>query len=317
MFDRFESSQRIEKQNFEFKPSRYETWIDGKIVSSGITESIISAKIIMQDGSEKVEITFLDANLNTELAQKNIFDEFVTGTDRLELIIIPEETEVEIMAMTLFKMMIGATRQRKDFNSNEPFCVNLFLQKGVIAKVTFTFSNPEKLIEFYQDENIEKVETVREYKWLKEENFNYIIENVYSYWLYEEEKVVEKDSHLPYGFGETKKTGKYCWGFHTRANAQILEVGSENIIINLWFECVNKVYWNDKNIRVPKALIFHVQPTELNAVQQWPRWLPQELKIAINSPFIVSLCRDAILEHPSLYSNKIFKKTYNLEDFNM
>lgn len=151
MFDKFEPFQQLQKQNFDFQPTRFETWKGGKMVSSGKTNSLISARVIQQDSTEKMEVTFTDSNLNNELTQKNVFDEFVTATDRLQLITIPEETNVENVAIMMFKMTVGATRQRKDFSNGEPFCCNLFIQSGRIAKVTFSYSNPEKLIEFYQD----------------------------------------------------------------------------------------------------------------------------------------------------------------------
>ncbi len=149
MFDKFQPFQNLQKQNFSFQPKRYEIWVGGQMVNSGQTNSQIKATVIKQDSNELVEVAFSDNKLNNELATKSIFDRYVTATDRLQLIVIPEETNSENMAIMLFKMTIGATRAYKDFNRNEPFCCNLFLQDGVIAKVTFSFSNPEKLIEFY------------------------------------------------------------------------------------------------------------------------------------------------------------------------
>ncbi len=155
MFDQFEPFQKVSKQNFAFQPSRFETWVGGKMLSSGRTNAIIYANVVQQEGSEKIELIFNDQALNTELSHKNIFDEFVTATDRLQLIVIPEETNAENTAIMMFKMLIGATRHRKNFTKSEPFCCNLFLQNGTIAKVTFSFSNPEKLLEFYNDSEID------------------------------------------------------------------------------------------------------------------------------------------------------------------
>ncbi|MBS1775508.1 MAG: hypothetical protein JSS64_04420 [Bacteroidetes bacterium] len=126
MFDKFEPFQGLQKQDFTFRPTRYETWIGGKMVANGKTNSIISAKAVFIDGEEKMEVTFNDAQLNNELATRNIFDEFVTATDRLQLITIPNETNNENMGIMMFKMTIGATRQSKNFTRNEPYCCNLF-----------------------------------------------------------------------------------------------------------------------------------------------------------------------------------------------
>lgn len=157
MFDKFEAFQGVQKQDFTFRPTRYETWIGGNMVANGKTTSTISAKAITFGGAEKMEVTFNDSQLNTELASKNIFDEFVTSSDRLQLITIPNETNSENMGIKMFKMTIGATRQSKNFNRNEPYCCNLFMQNGAIAKITFSYSSPEKLIEFYSEPENEEL----------------------------------------------------------------------------------------------------------------------------------------------------------------
>ncbi len=149
MFDRFDPFQKLRKEDFSFQPIRYETWIGGKMVSSGKTNFAISAKVVKQNGNEQVDVTFFDTDLNHELASSNTFDDYRTSTDRKQLLIIPEETNVENMAINMCKLLTGVTRKRKDFGSNEPFACNLFFQNGVLVKITFSFSNPEKLMEFY------------------------------------------------------------------------------------------------------------------------------------------------------------------------
>jgi hypothetical protein len=159
-FDKFEPFEILQKQDFAFLPTRYEIWKGGKMIVSGKTNSVINVKVITVDGEEKMEVSFNDVKLNNELANKNIYDEFVTAKDRLQLITIPNETNGQNMGIQMFKMVIGATRQQKNFNSNEPYCCNLFLQNGTIAKVTFSYSNPEKLIEFYSEKQDEDDETL-------------------------------------------------------------------------------------------------------------------------------------------------------------
>jgi hypothetical protein len=152
MFDKFEPFQGIQKQDFAFQPTRFEIWIGGKMFANGRTNSIIYAKVIKIDDKEKMEVICDNGQLNRELADKNIFDEFITATDRLQLITIPNETNSENMAIMMFKMNIGATRDSKNFNRNEPYCCSLFMQNGRIAKITFSYSNPEKLLEFYSEQ---------------------------------------------------------------------------------------------------------------------------------------------------------------------
>lgn len=157
-FDKFEPFKILQKQEFAFRPTRFEIWEDGEMVGSGKTNSIITAVVVNINGDEKIEIIFNDSKLNHQLTNKNIFDEFITAHDRLQLINIPIETNSENVGIEMFKMLVGATRQKKNFNGNEPYCCNLFLIEGKIAKVTFSFSNPEKLVEFYSEEKDEEIE---------------------------------------------------------------------------------------------------------------------------------------------------------------
>lgn len=152
-----------------------------------------------------------------------------------------------------------------------------------------------------------------EYVWLSESNFNYLYSKFYSGWLYEEEEI-----NLISPLASNKKTGKYCWGFYTPGNAATLELGETSEDINLWFECVDKVFADDaEDFEVPIYLIFHVQPVELSNFTRRPRWLPTNFKVAINSPFIVRFCRNLMVHHPNLYSHEVFKNTHNLEKFSM
>jgi len=155
MFDKFEPFKVVQKYNFTFQPTRFEMWIGGKMVANGEINSTIFAKIVTVDGDEKMEISFDDSKLNNELSNKTIFDRFVTATDRLQLITVPNETNSENIGIMMFKMTIGATRQNKNFNRNEPYCCNLFYQQGKIVKITFSYSNPEKLLEFYSGNEID------------------------------------------------------------------------------------------------------------------------------------------------------------------
>jgi uncharacterized protein YdgA (DUF945 family) len=149
-WDKFEPFKGVQKQGFSFRPSRYETWIGGKMVDSGNVSANVSAKVVNQNSSEKMSVTFNEMNLEDEISSELFFDEFVTANDRLQLITIPNETNSENMGIMMFKMTIGATCQQKHFSSIEPYCCNLFLINGVISKITFSFSSPEKLIELYQ-----------------------------------------------------------------------------------------------------------------------------------------------------------------------
>lgn len=149
MYDKFEPFKSVQKQPFTFTPSRFESWMNGKMVNSGSTNSPIRANVISVDGQERVEITISDVQLHGELAPRLEFDEFITAHDRLQLVTVPVQTNANCVGMVAMQSTIRSTRQQKNFASNEPYCCNLFIQDGSIAKITFSFGSPEKLVEFY------------------------------------------------------------------------------------------------------------------------------------------------------------------------
>jgi hypothetical protein len=63
----------------------------------------------------------------------------------------------------------GITRKGKIFNGNEPYCCSLFSINQKISKVTFSFSNPEKLIEFYSTDTAEAIKGAQEIDALAEQ----------------------------------------------------------------------------------------------------------------------------------------------------
>ncbi|WP_192820956.1 hypothetical protein [Rufibacter sp. LB8] len=149
MFDTFEPFKKLKKKTFTFSPKRYEIWLEGKLVKSGNSELPIYFTVITQDGEETYRITVYDNLLFDQIANQFILDEFITSNDRLQIVTLPAETNTNCMGILGLKMAIGATRHKKDFATNEPYCCNLFFQDSEPVKVTFSFSKPEKLIEFY------------------------------------------------------------------------------------------------------------------------------------------------------------------------
>lgn len=151
IYDKFEPFQSLETISFVFLSTRYEKWIGGNMVASGESNTYFQSRNIVVDGEKKIELFHDDLKLNNELANNNVFDKIVTAHDRIQLITIPNETNSENIGITMLKMIIGSTRNSKSFNYNEPYCCNLFLHEGKLSKVTFSYSNPEKLLEFYSD----------------------------------------------------------------------------------------------------------------------------------------------------------------------
>lgn len=149
MFDNFEPFREVQKQKFLFFAKRYEIWVGGNLIKSGFSDESIKCEVENINDSEKMVVSYHNNSLQSEISEKNEFDWFITGKDRLQLVTIPEITNSENMGIMSFQMVLGSSRKQKNFKSNEPYCCNLFLKDGTIAKISFSFSNPEKLIEFY------------------------------------------------------------------------------------------------------------------------------------------------------------------------
>jgi hypothetical protein len=146
-FDSFDSFSELPLQPFTFLPEKFELWQNQKLTESGLTNKIISAYIM----NNKIIIQFNDSILNQIVANKIEFDNLVTAQDRLRYINIPSETNTSCSGIETLRMVYGDTREKKDFSSIEPYCCNIFLKNKKLAKITFSFSNPVKLLEFYSN----------------------------------------------------------------------------------------------------------------------------------------------------------------------
>jgi hypothetical protein len=153
MFDTFQGHQFLKKFPFSFQPSRFEIWENGEMVKKGNTSSKVKADIKQTFGdSEVVSLNISDPALFNDISNSNTFDTVFTLHDRIILATIPEPSNKDNVGIMSLRATTGITRKGKVFNSNEPFCCSLFLTDKRISKVTFSFSNPEKLIEFYYDD---------------------------------------------------------------------------------------------------------------------------------------------------------------------
>lgn len=152
MFDTFQAHQFLKKFPFTFQATRFEIWQDGEMIKNGRSTNRIIATVQQQlNQSEVVSLSISDASLLNELALVTSFDKVFTLQDRIILVTIPEPNKSDNVGIMSLRTTSGVTRPGKRFDNNEPFCCSLFLTNKEISKVTFSFSNPEKLIEFYSD----------------------------------------------------------------------------------------------------------------------------------------------------------------------
>ena len=60
-----------------------------------------------------------------------------------------EQTNVQNTSLYMLSSMLGYTRNHKYYDSNEPIFASVFTINHNVAKVSFTFGNPDRLIEFF------------------------------------------------------------------------------------------------------------------------------------------------------------------------
>lgn len=159
-YDSFEAWQRLKVQPFSFHSNRFEIWQNGEKTASGQTGCVVKASKQQVKAGTGAKVTLEntkpsdDKSLLKEIKKENVFDIFVTSSDRLQLVKIPSSGKGnENMGLSMLKMNIGTTRETFDFERKNPYCANLFLKDDNIVKVTFSFSNPEKLVELYSPED--------------------------------------------------------------------------------------------------------------------------------------------------------------------
>ena len=152
-FDQFPPFKSALIADFEFRPQRYEVWQNGQKVESGKTTSTIQADVRgrLNQGAADILINAEPAVSIIHMRKNSVYDICITAGDRLQLLTIPkEENQNECVGLAMCRTNLGATRDKKDFAADEPYCCNLFLKNGRIEKITFSLNHPEKLIEYYK-----------------------------------------------------------------------------------------------------------------------------------------------------------------------
>lgn len=147
MYDNFEPLNELKMFPFDYKFSKYELWEKGNIIKQGQNNGEIIAKVINYT-KEQMNIEIDNNKIPNFIKSEMIFDKLITSVDRLQLLIIPENPPSNNRGIMIFKSFFGSTRANKSFNENEPYCCNIFFINKKIDNITFSFSNPERLLKY-------------------------------------------------------------------------------------------------------------------------------------------------------------------------
>ena len=150
MYDQFEPFKKISQGlNFQFMPERYEIWQNGRCFEDKI--SIVFN--IKQDEEGKVHVQISENGLNIKSVV--IFDMAYTSGNRIYCATVPIDTNINNSdAFLSFKRNVPlgfniTTRKSKFFDENEPYVFSVFLMQNKLVKVSFSFENNPRIVEFY------------------------------------------------------------------------------------------------------------------------------------------------------------------------
>lgn len=151
-FDNWPRFQNFSFQEFHFPVERYEEWEDGRIVASGEVHFIIRFKynaggIFCRKIS--INVTLDNNPMTKKIMSKVEFDRATTNGERILFYVAAEQTNVQNASLAMLSSMLGYTRKYKNYDSNEPIFASVYTINHNVAKVSFSFGNPDRLIEFY------------------------------------------------------------------------------------------------------------------------------------------------------------------------
>lgn len=146
MMDSFQEFQEItiRAKNY-FYPSFYEEYEAGRMVSKGNTTMKIEFYSDV-DGSVVCNISSNDLPGKLTSAR---FDKCITLHDRILMLSCPQKTNANILAVTMMRATVGVTCLERNYKCNEPVVGSLYTDDGRLVKMSFTISNPERLLELY------------------------------------------------------------------------------------------------------------------------------------------------------------------------
>lgn len=151
--DTWPSFQTVDFVEFKFHVNKYDEYIEGNLNSSGITNFDIMFKQHNYEYSQnrrQITVDLINNPIKHKIISNIDFDLCVTMGDRLMVYIYAEKSNVDNIALNLVGSILGYTRNEKIYIENEPIIGNIFTENyNTINKISFSFVNPNRLIEFY------------------------------------------------------------------------------------------------------------------------------------------------------------------------
>lgn len=157
MYDKRESFHIAQEAiSFVFRTSRYEIWSGGKLIDEGRVNGHIQCMPSLFSKAQS-EIKFFDLPEKLNVRHTLLFDITFTSNDRIYLATVPRQSNINHYDSFMnFKTNVPIgfpieTREKRDFDINEPYVCSVFTIDSTVKKVSFSFGNSPRLLEFYID----------------------------------------------------------------------------------------------------------------------------------------------------------------------
>ena len=151
-FANYPMFQDFSFQEFNFPVDRYEEWRDGRSVASGELNFNIRFKYNSSGFFTRkisIDVQLENNPMRGKILSTLQFDKAITNGDRIMFYVAAEQTNVQNPALEMLSSLLGYTRDSKHYDYNEPIFASVFTINHNVAKVSFSFGNPDRLIEFY------------------------------------------------------------------------------------------------------------------------------------------------------------------------
>lgn len=148
-FDSFEPFQQLKLIPLRLTGTGTTFYNEGKkeFTTNSKIEVICEPVVSKTTGKEVLSCQIVSEDFHFLITPYQEFDLGFTLHDRFIIATIPNTSNLDCAGIHGLKSIVSATRDRKIFSDKEPYCINLFLRKGAVAKFSFSFCNPERVLE--------------------------------------------------------------------------------------------------------------------------------------------------------------------------
>lgn len=131
--------------DFNFKSLNFTEYENGELKDRGS----LPVTVIVKNEINKYSVSVIGNGIEDKINSVFEFDGCIGCNDRLLLYSLPEKTNANIIVMTVLRNLCSFTRNKKIYSATEPVVCSIFTNNGHPVKVSFTFANPERVLEFY------------------------------------------------------------------------------------------------------------------------------------------------------------------------